>query len=585
MTARGRSGAIAVTLSTALRRRVAASAARSSRPAAAAPRCRAARCRVSYEWRPSAAPRRRWICAARPVGVAGQGDDVLAAGIAARRGQVGPRERRRAERAQRARATRGPRPWRRTSWRCGSCPAKAWSYPSGGRVAARLSSGAVRTVVLTISTSVSRREAEDDSGPLLAQLAEEAGAEVVAMEVVPDDFAAHRGPPAPLRRRRRALRLHHRRHRPDARRRHARGDARGHRARGAGHRRGDARREPAQHTPMGMLARGVAGIAGRTLIVNFPGSPKAIEQLFPVLAPVLRARRRHAGQRRWQPRQPLSSTGLTRRYGERVALAGRHADRRRRARRSSSSAPTARASRRCCACSPRCCARTPAPRACSATRCPTRAGRCAGGSGCSATTPLLYRDLTARENLALPRAPARRGAERASTSCSTRVGLPARADDPVHTYSRGMVQRLAVCRAVLHDPEVLLLDEPRANLDPRGGRARRAAHRRGGGRTRVVTSHDPAGGLAEADLALGLRAGRAELLAPAREIDAARDRGAVPVRRDRRRRCCARSCGSSCARRRRCRRWRSSASRRSSSSTSRCSADRSTATSPPACCG
>jgi molybdopterin adenylyltransferase len=42
-----------------------------------------------------------------------------------------------------------------------------------------------------------------------------------------------------------------------------------------------------QHTPMGMLSRGVAGIAGRTLIVNFPGNPKAVEQLFPVLAPVL----------------------------------------------------------------------------------------------------------------------------------------------------------------------------------------------------------------------------------------------------------------------------------------------------------
>ena len=43
----------------------------------------------------------------------------------------------------------------------------------------------------------------------------------------------------------------------------------------------------AQHTPMGILSRGVAGVAGQTLIVNFPGNPKAIEQLFPVLAPVL----------------------------------------------------------------------------------------------------------------------------------------------------------------------------------------------------------------------------------------------------------------------------------------------------------
>jgi molybdopterin biosynthesis enzyme MoaB len=39
---------------------------------------------------------------------------------------------------------------------------------------------------------------------------------------------------------------------------------------------------------MGMLSRGVAGVAGRTLIVNLPGSPKAIAQLFPVLAPTLR---------------------------------------------------------------------------------------------------------------------------------------------------------------------------------------------------------------------------------------------------------------------------------------------------------
>jgi molybdopterin biosynthesis enzyme MoaB len=47
------------------------------------------------------------------------------------------------------------------------------------------------------------------------------------------------------------------------------------------------RAESLRHTPMGMLSRGVSGIAYRTLIVNFPGSPKAIGQLFPVIAPVL----------------------------------------------------------------------------------------------------------------------------------------------------------------------------------------------------------------------------------------------------------------------------------------------------------
>src|ERR687886_1260261 len=46
----------------------------------------------------------------------------------------------------------------------------------------------MRTAVLTISTSVARREAEDGGGPLLAHLAEEAGADVEAMEVIPDDF-------------------------------------------------------------------------------------------------------------------------------------------------------------------------------------------------------------------------------------------------------------------------------------------------------------------------------------------------------------------------------------------------------------
>jgi molybdopterin biosynthesis enzyme MoaB len=42
-----------------------------------------------------------------------------------------------------------------------------------------------------------------------------------------------------------------------------------------------------QHTPMGMLSRGVAGVAGQTLIVNFPGSPKAVRESFPVVAPTL----------------------------------------------------------------------------------------------------------------------------------------------------------------------------------------------------------------------------------------------------------------------------------------------------------
>ena len=48
------------------------------------------------------------------------------------------------------------------------------------------------------------------------------------------------------------------------------------------------RAEGAKHTPHGILTRGFSGIAGHTLIVNFPGSPKSIDQLFPVLAPTLK---------------------------------------------------------------------------------------------------------------------------------------------------------------------------------------------------------------------------------------------------------------------------------------------------------
>jgi molybdopterin adenylyltransferase len=48
------------------------------------------------------------------------------------------------------------------------------------------------------------------------------------------------------------------------------------------------RAEGLKHTPHGLLTRGVSGIAGRSLIVNFPGSPKSIDQLFPVLAPTLK---------------------------------------------------------------------------------------------------------------------------------------------------------------------------------------------------------------------------------------------------------------------------------------------------------
>ena len=125
--------------------------------------------------------------------------------------------------------------------------------------------------------------------------------------------------------------------------------------------------------------------------------------------------------------------------------------------------------------------------------------------------PLLYRDLSGRENLAyharLHRVPMDRVDELLEV-----VQMRHRADDPVRLLSRGMVQRLAVCRAVLHKPALLLLDEPRASLDPAAEGLVESLIGRAAGATRVLTSHDPSAALAESDLVLGLKEGRPEFL-------------------------------------------------------------------------
>ncbi len=121
--------------------------------------------------------------------------------------------------------------------------------------------------------------------------------------------------------------------------------------------------------------------------------------------------------------------------------------------------------------------------------------------------PLLYRELSGRENLRY-HAQLHRLAPARVEELLGAVGMEDRADDPVRGLSKGLVQRLAVARAVLHEPALLLLDEPRANLDPAAVDLLEPLIGRASGRTRVLVSHDVEGALAESDLSLGLRDGR-----------------------------------------------------------------------------
>jgi heme exporter protein A len=127
--------------------------------------------------------------------------------------------------------------------------------------------------------------------------------------------------------------------------------------------------------------------------------------------------------------------------------------------------------------------------------------------------PLLYRDLSGRENLVYhARLHGVNGSRVTETLAS--VGMERRADEPLRDLSRGMVQRLAAARAVLHEPPLLLLDEPRAGLDPAAADLLEPLIGRASGLTRVLVTHDVERALAEADVALGLRAGRQEFAGP-----------------------------------------------------------------------
>ncbi len=128
--------------------------------------------------------------------------------------------------------------------------------------------------------------------------------------------------------------------------------------------------------------------------------------------------------------------------------------------------------------------------------------------------PLLYRDLSGRENLRfharLHGLPEDAAEERIARLLSE-IGMERRADERIAELSAGMRQRLAICRCVLHEPKLLLLDEPDSNLDSDGRELAQGLIGPGSGRTRVLVTHDAERFLPEADqvLHLGISEARA----------------------------------------------------------------------------
>jgi heme exporter protein A len=138
---------------------------------------------------------------------------------------------------------------------------------------------------------------------------------------------------------------------------------------------------------------------------------------------------------------------------------------------------------------------------------PSEAWKLRGRIGYLGHEPLLYRDLSGRENLRFhARLHGSRGAaaEERIEQLLVAAGMERRADQHVAELSAGMRQRLAICRCVLHRPQLLLLDEPDSNLDAEGRELARGLIGPGEGRTRVVVTHDPERVLPEADQVLEL---------------------------------------------------------------------------------
>ena len=137
---------------------------------------------------------------------------------------------------------------------------------------------------------------------------------------------------------------------------------------------------------------------------------------------------------------------------------------------------------------------------------------------------MLYRDLSARQNLEFfcRLYGIRKPRERAEVLLQS-VGLIDRADDPIKTFSRGMTQRAAIARALVHDPDLLLADEPFDGLDaPSSGVLENLLQGlQSAGKTLILANHDIHQSLRLTDRTIILREGQIVIDEPSRDLSAA----------------------------------------------------------------
>lgn len=137
---------------------------------------------------------------------------------------------------------------------------------------------------------------------------------------------------------------------------------------------------------------------------------------------------------------------------------------------------------------------------------------------------MLYRDLSARENLEFfARLYGVADPKGRAQILLNALGLAERSEDPVKAFSRGMTQRLAIARALVHKPDLLLADEPFDGLDAPSAKGLEGLLRQvhAAGKTIILTNHDIEQSLRLAQRAVVLRQGRVAIDRPTSELEAA----------------------------------------------------------------